>query len=704
MYNIKLDDIDLKYFGIITSFKTDLLPTRIINSYSYELMDGVNVLNEKYDTLEIKITIFVEGKTEIELEERLKELRIHLSKKSTRKLLIDDKTYYNVKTTDSVEVEKFSNVAKYVKITLEAPQPYEYDNELNIFEQEEENKIIVTNGGSEATSPAFSVGISEDSSFIQLESESNKILVGEYPQFELANVNEKTEVLHDECSTLREWTIAAPPLMPYRRTNGNISITSGNSGIRLSSTGETDDSNKNEWKGACVRKNLSRDVEEFDVKFEMTFDSTGTNGDPTKPTSDEDKTGTTTIIGEWYEATASTNYRTGDSTKDSAVGKLKKGDIIKPLEITRNGWIKFNWDNGTYYVSPKYMKKITQRTVSTTIMNYYVTYTKAGRVACVMDTPYFTQKALVSVEAGTLVRCYKTEVRTTHTNTITGEIVTRTYLKLAEPYKGHYGYILKEYLTQASQVNFSYEEKNDYKYADWKTGVCEVYGFSKEGAILWRCGIYDNSSYFENNIPFIAYDGTTIYADKVTLTPNTYYKKEGDESNPVLTQYQYLSGAKGNWNNFRGHFSIKRYKKNNKYYYDFGIHKLVNGVYTKNISLTSKPSARDEKLSYIAIYFGTLEKMTKCSDMSIESVTVNELNPQTEEKKNILYFKKGDIVDITENLNVFVNGINRNELLDVGSREMKLPAGTSQIKVISDDKNIHASAIIQNKWIGGTKC
>lgn len=699
MYNIKYGEIDLRYFGIVTSFKTDLLPSRNINSFSYELMHGVKMLNNKYDSLEMKITIFVEGKTENELEEKLKEIRELFNSEDLVKLTIDDESYYNVITTDKIETERFSNVARYVKITLEALEPYEYENKINLFEQEGD-KIVIENNGGEKINPAFSIGISEDTSFVQLQNGKETILIGEYPNFELNKTNQQTTVIKDDCSVMSNWNSATPPIDSNRDTTGVISVNSTNSGFSLNSI---NDSSSNTWKGACIRRNLTKELDEFEIKAEMVFESTGTNGDPTRPTSDDDSTGSTTLIGTWYKATSSTSYRTGDSTDDRVVGKLKKGDIITPLEITSKGWIKFNWNAGTYYVSPKYMTKIVSRSVNSDIKNYYVTFENPTRIANILSSPK-NGKTLASIPTGTLIRCYTTETKHSFTNTLTGENITYTYLKMAKPYNGVTGYILKDYLTVASQVNFTYDEKEDYKYADWKTGQLELYGFSKEGAKLFKVALGDRSIYHESTYPYIHVDGAQVWRDEKIGTTETYYKVNESGEETTLTQYKYLSGAVGQWNRFRGHWNIKRYKKGDNYFYDFKLYKMTNGVYTKTASVSSIPCKNIDKLGYLALYMGTYENMNKCSDMSLEEITVKEINPKPEEETNIIYFHKGDVVDITEDLKVFVNGVSKDELLDVGSRKLNLEIGTSEIQVISDDENIQTSVITQNKWIGGKKC
>ncbi len=59
------------------------------------------------------------------------------------------------------------------------------------------------------------------------------------------------------------------------------------------------------------------------------------------------------------EVTASVlNVRSGDSTSDSVLGKLKKGSTVSIEEETENGWYQISYNNATAFVSGDYISLI----------------------------------------------------------------------------------------------------------------------------------------------------------------------------------------------------------------------------------------------------------------------------------------------------------------------------------------------------------
>lgn len=52
------------------------------------------------------------------------------------------------------------------------------------------------------------------------------------------------------------------------------------------------------------------------------------------------------------------NVRSGDSTSDSILGKLKKGSTVSIEEETENGWYQISYKNATAYVSDQYITLI----------------------------------------------------------------------------------------------------------------------------------------------------------------------------------------------------------------------------------------------------------------------------------------------------------------------------------------------------------
>ena len=93
--------------------------------------------------------------------------------------------------------------------------------------------------------------------------------------------------------------------------------------------------------------------------------------------------------------------------------------------------------------------------------------------------------------------------------------------------------------------------------------------------------------------------------------------------------------------------------------------------------------------------------MDKASGMALTHIECNEINPITEIETNIAYFKQGDILEIdsdNDSYNVYLNNIERNDLIDIGSRFFKLDTGEEEISICSNDEAISTSVAIREKY------
>ena len=100
---------------------------------------------------------------------------------------------------------------------------------------------------------------------------------------------------------------------------------------------------------------------------------------------------------------------------------------------------------------------------------------------------------------------------------------------------------------------------------------------------------------------------------------------------------------------------------------------------------------------------GTNGIMEKACDMRLDTVEIKNLEENSDEDNptNNIYFKNGDVLDIHQNGDVYLNGINKNELIDIGSDIFKLTPAENTITIMSDDENISTTTIITEKWAGG---
>lgn len=702
MYKVKYNNIDLEYFGIITKLEKAILPKRKYTSFTTESMDGDLYNSSKYEPLEIEIKLFVEGNTESELKNKLVELASLFNTKQVLPLELNNEKFAFAITNDEIETEEFSNVAKYVKINLVCLDPHFYSIENKNFDSEN-NMLIVENEGGQSVLPFVTIGFSKDTHFIQLEHDESgkKILIGNYPQLNLASKKENVRVLRDVCETTNNWIISQPPIDGDRTMGGTLGLTDSGDGICIGTlpTGSTT------WKGVCARQNLDNELDEFTVRCNMYHNSTGKNGDPTKPTLSED---TSTIVSgvreSYYKVTSPTlNYRTGAGTKYKKLGTLKKGFEIFNATVSK-GWVKFLYEDKhkktPCYASTKYLtKKYRTNKVTTYEKNFIVkTTSNVNTFAVVKSQAKLNSKQLYTLENGTVIRC-GTKIYTDPNDK------NRTYYKMAKKIYGKIGYINTALVVPADNVTFDYDEKDDYLWADHKMGIIELYGFDKNGSKLFKLSMVDDNKYYEYTYPMAEIGNRTVLKDKTKVPkPDKLTHISGSGDNYVIKPTYYMSGKIGDWNDFWGTWELTRKKVKGKYKWEVSIKKIKDGKIVKtskelNIKYSDLPT---EKLSYVALYMGTNGELSNSSAMALTHIEIDELNHESEIEETISYFEEGDILDIDfESGTAYLNHENRTDLIDVGSDFFDIETGTNNIKITSDDTDNITSAIIKEKWIGG---
>lgn len=698
MYKVKYNNIDLEYFGIITKLKKAILPKRKYTSFTTESLDGEVYNSSKYEPLEIEITLFVEGETESELKNKLVELASLFNTKQVLPLELNNEKFAFAITSDEIETEEFSNVAKYVKINLICLDPHFYSIENKAFDSEN-NILTVENEGGQSVLPFVTIGFSKDTHFIQLEHEESgkKILIGNYPQLNLSSKKEKVIVLRDVCETTTNWINSQPSIDSDRTMGGTLAVTNSGEGVCIGSL----PSGSTTWKGVCSRQNLDNALDEFTVRCNMYHNSTGNSGDPTKPTLSEDTSSTVSGVREsYYKVTSSTlNYRTGAGTKYKKLGTLKKGFEIYKGTVSK-GWVKFQYKNKTCYASTKYLtKKYRTNKVTTYEKNFIVnTRDNVATFTVVRSQAKQNSKKLCTLENGTVVRC-GTKVYTDPDDK------TRTYYKMAKKIDGIIGYINTVFVVPAENVTFDYDEKDDYLWADDKMGIIELYGFDENGSKLFKLSMVDDNKYYEYTYPMAQIGNRTVLKDKTKVPkPEKLTHISGSGDNYVIKPTYYMSGKIGDWNDFWGTWELTRKKVKGKYRWEVSVKKIKDGKIVKtskelDIKYTDLPT---EKLSYVALYMGTNGELSNSSAMALTHLEVDELNPESETEENIAYFEEGDILDLDfESGTAYLNHENRTDLIDVGSDFFDIETGTNNIKIVSDDTDNVTSAVIKEKWIGG---
>ncbi|MGL5330204.1 MAG: phage distal tail protein, partial [Peptostreptococcaceae bacterium] len=405
---------------------------------------------------------------------------------------------------------------------------------------------------------------------------------------------------------------------------------------------------------------------------------------------------------EFYQVVCTAlNVRTGPSTKYKKVRCLVKGNKITPLEwkgswarIGNNEWCCCN----TAYVQKKYEDTTVVTTTSRTLKNFHTT-TKA-EILRVANPKGFVE---CSVASGTILRLESSKVYYEPEKVEEGQTPDQPggnneyYYKLAKSYNGYWGYVKVGNVKVANNVVYEYAE--ELETADDKTGVVEVYGYSANNEQLFKLSMVDDNEYYSFNYPDITVCGKTFLKDNnVAPAPKVSSETSGSDDKLTVKQEYILSGAYGDWNNFYGKIGITR--KDN--YYQAWVVKMKGGQVVKQLFSPTKSvsNATKSKLSYITVYIGTSNKdNSKASGMSVEHISVKNLNPSNPATQNIKKFQAGDILKVDcFNNQVWLNDVRYNKF-EIGSQFFPLELGENIIKVASDDGEVHTSVIFNEQYL-----
>ncbi len=547
-------------------------------------------------------------------------------------------------------------------IKLIAYDPYFYSDEPKMYEGDKE--LVYVNEGKKPCPCVIDVNIEDEAHYVQVnDNNGNAVLVGSYPVLGNNTVEEDTNIIDEVCETKTNFVNGSIVDANRVVTGGvdQISINNGGFAIVANDFGSGD-----KWHGPCVRRNIGQQIEDFKVNAYFYFDSTGRL--EYNETCSTDKVSTTK-----YKVTAKTvKLKETRSSTAKTLKTIKYNTYLKPLEV-KSGWIKATYDNKTGWIKISTgLKKVTVTTA-----NYYT-----NRAASLRASGSKKSKLLKTVPAGKPVIAYP--------NSVSGK-----YMKCK--YSGINGYIYTEYLTKGSNVEIETDE--DIVIAENQLGLLEITGLDINNNKLFKFSMCDDNEYYESAYPIIKVGNKTFLEDTKFNVPNPKIKTTAEGSDDKLTvKKEYLnSGKYGNWNDFKGYFSIKR--ENGKWYAEIvkrnSDNSIIRTLTSKIVTDATYPTG---KLNHIEVFFGQYADKEVLTTMCVNGIVIRKLNDTTQEDANIAIFKTGDNISIdTLNERVFKNGELFMGNIDAGSNFFDLDVGENAL-TISSDSNISSSVIFNEKF------
>ena len=549
------------------------------------------------------------------------------------------------------------------------------------------NTVEVYNGGNASAYPIINIGINDSTSFIQVENTTNgnKFLLGSYPVAGKNTHAKATIAFYDNMTTPEDWTVAPPTingslcLDSGRGYAGAVKATNDGSGVMIAeaATGSL-------WHGIGARRIFSSSVQlfDFDLKAKLHLNSYGVNGDPTVPQYRDEGTSYQGTKEYYYKVVApSVPIRaTKEITDRTVVGTYNKGDEVHDALSESNGWLEteLGWCEAVYF-----KKYISDTEFTDAAMNVVVITEEIELWSRPSDDPS-ESLLLATIPYSTPLRIHRGE--------------ENGYYKLYIPYNGKVGYITTDdkKVLVSYDVPVNYPEENIIVSDDNKTGICEVYGYSESGAKLFKLCLSDENPYYSYVTPTV-YIGENKVLEEVTTMSVSNNDNVIDDNNVA---YDALSESTCDWNNFYGELGIRR--EDNKW--QAWIYKIENGVPVKKIMFKEQEvsGASEEPLYYLVIYMGTQDPNNMCG-MSVTDIQIDVIHngntPINPNEINPAPFKPGDEVKIDcYNNKVYLNNKLYNDI-DIGSQFIELLSGNNILKFASEDPNMHATVLYNERYL-----
>ena len=669
---INYGGVDLGQYLELRDIRRNILPTRENYSVDIPSMTG-NIYNGfKYGERVIEVDFLVKSLTSYQYVQMLRDIATIIDVDAPCRLYLMDepnKYYYAVIEGDT----NVSEIARGVgegTLTFVCYNPIAYSDEVKIFTGT--NSVVASNEGTTLAYPIIDINFDSTAAFAQVSNANTgaAVLVGQWPNVNQPSAPAKGPVIEDECKTLTDWLSVGNVLDADRKIDGNFTINSGGYAITPSSFGTNVEGDK--WRGPARRRNLGRNVRDFEVVAEFEFDSKGKNY------SNATNTPATSGNTNKYRTTANLNIRTGRGTNYKILTTMPKGTEVAVTEIS-GGWGKVSYKGQTGYSSMNYLSLVPNGGATN-----YVVNTKTGQGLNLRSSRSTSSKVLLSIPNGTPLNI--TDIQNGWGKTT---------------YKNKTGYVSMSYV-RPRQMSLMLEQEKSLitreETADDKLGLIELYGFDANGNKLFKMALTDANFYYEYTHPQIQIGSTVVLkdTDSVPAPRKETVKNDKGEDEVVYNN----SGKFGKWNEFFGKLTIRRETVNNKQQWTCRVDKIQGGKVVASLESNSLVNANfpTGDLNNLVLFIGQYQTQPT-SAMTLTHLSVKQLNdvppiviPQI--------FRKGDNlrIDCEKNM-VYLNDIPYMEHTDIGSNFFPLDAGDTELKIFTDDKGVYTSVSLTERWL-----
>ncbi|WP_286149578.1 MULTISPECIES: distal tail protein Dit [Bacillota] len=278
-YKVKFAGSNLHEYFTILSIKKDLMPQR--TNYKKEVDNYNGSFYKGYKFLDRKITLncLVHCKNRKEHEFKVQQIADILNVKNPSQLIVEDedKCFYAI-PDGKIDLNKIIYNATF-SIEFLCTDPLKYDINYTSIMMNLYNNFRFNDMGTYNSYPILGFEFSKPSSFVYLANENKEsLLIGKIKDDTVETIQDKSLLIDDYCTDSSTFTLGGNVTVSDNRVvSGAYGV--GNNGNSIVATSYGSDI-ENKWTGPTFRKNIGKNLKEFEVRVNMSFSSHGQNFDP----------------------------------------------------------------------------------------------------------------------------------------------------------------------------------------------------------------------------------------------------------------------------------------------------------------------------------------------------------------------------------------------------------------------------------------
>jgi predicted phage tail component-like protein len=259
---ITFNGIYLKdYFSKIRSIQRPLIPEQVITTIDIPKRPGAILANRKDGVRVITVTVQTYASELDELQAKFDQVKHHLIVDKPAPLEFDDepgKTYYAM-ISGSTDLDQIYIVAEN-EIKFICLDPYAYGIRKTLAS--DNSPINVNVEGNKETYPKYKFMFTDSTTAIAIQKGEQRLLLGIPENVDMTTVNPRALLLHDQCSSLTNWTTSTAGVDGGAITG---TMAASNGSFVPSSYGSGSD-----WHGPAIHRTLSETLQDFEVELTLT--------------------------------------------------------------------------------------------------------------------------------------------------------------------------------------------------------------------------------------------------------------------------------------------------------------------------------------------------------------------------------------------------------------------------------------------------